>query len=211
MTCQKIHWIEFLFKHCQLYMILVTKTQLAIWKEKILWKSIIFSQERGLLVISNFDQQKLYLLTKLCPKQCRQHSISCQKCFIDYFTDYSLRHVADFASAWICNSLLLCDRGYCFIPGKIRMVKLVSVNEDFISAMTLLGKEDEPFAARETLQELACLLYQVKLEVDVTRQVTSCFQRKRIHCHLDFCHLQKMCSIYILNVLNTNSRSAKKH
>ena len=91
------------------------------------------------------------------------------------------------------------------------MVKLVSVNEDFVSAMTLLGKEDEPFAARETLQELACLLYQVKLEVDVTRQVTSCFQRKRIHCHLDFCHLQKMCSIYILNVLNTNSRSAKKH
>ena len=119
MTCQKIHWIEFLFKHCQLYMILVTKTQLAIWKEKILWKSIIFSQERGLLVISNFDQQKLYLLTKLCPKQCRQHSISCQKCFIDYFTDYSLRHVADFASAWICNSLYCVIEGIVLFQGKL--------------------------------------------------------------------------------------------
>ena len=31
--------------------------------------------------------------------------------------------------------------------GKVRIVKLVSVNEDFVFAMTLLGKEDESSVA----------------------------------------------------------------
>ena len=37
--------------------------------------------------------------------------------------------------------------------GKVRTVKLVSVNEDFNSAMTLLGEGDEPsVAVKETLE-----------------------------------------------------------
>lgn len=118
-VCLKIHWIEFLFMLCQLYMISVTKTQVAVWKEKILWKNIIFSQEQGLPIISSFDQQNLYLLTKLWPKQCRQHSISCPKYFIDYFTNYSFRHVADFASAWISNYFYFVIEGIALFKGKL--------------------------------------------------------------------------------------------
>ena len=52
--------------------------------------------------------------------------------------------------------------------GKVRIVKLVSVNEDFVFAMTLLGKEDESsVAVKETMERLVCPLYQVKLEIDV--------------------------------------------
>ena len=47
---------------------------------------------------------------------------------------------------------------------KVRIVKLVSVNEDFVSAMTLLSEEDESSVAME---RLVCSLYQVKLEIDV--------------------------------------------
>ena len=40
-----------------------------------------------------------------------------------------------------------------FFSGKVRMVKLVSVNEDFNSAITLLGEGDEPsVAVKETLE-----------------------------------------------------------
>ena len=50
------------------------------------------------------------------------------------------------------------------------MVKHVFVNEDFISAMPLMGKEDEPFVAvKETLVRLACSLYQVKPQTDVSK------------------------------------------
>ena len=44
-----------------------------------------------------------------------------------------------------------------FFSGKVRMVKRISVNEDFISAMTLLSEEDEPsVAVNETLERLVC-------------------------------------------------------
>ena len=50
------------------------------------------------------------------------------------------------------------------------MVKLVSVNEDFVSAMTLLGEGDEPsVAVKETLERLVCSLYQVKIDVNEAR------------------------------------------
>ena len=49
------------------------------------------------------------------------------------------------------------------------MVKLVSVNKDFVSAITLLVGELEPtVAVKETLKRLVCSLYQVKLEIDVS-------------------------------------------
>ena len=44
-----------------------------------------------------------------------------------------------------------------FFSGKVRMVKRISVNEDFISAMTHLSEEDEPSGAvNETLERLVC-------------------------------------------------------
>ena len=46
--------------------------------------------------------------------------------------------------------------------------------------MTLLNKEDEPFAAREKLQELACSLYQVKLKIDVMRKLQVVLKEKEI-------------------------------
>ena len=56
---------------------------------------------------------------------------------------------------------------FCF-SGKVRIVKLVSVDENFVSAMTLLVEEDEPsVAGKETLERLVCSLHQVKLEIDV--------------------------------------------
>ena len=35
------------------------------------------------------------------------------------------------------------DRGY-FFPGKVKIMKLLPVNEDILSTMTLLSQEDEP-------------------------------------------------------------------
>ena len=90
-----------------------------LFGRKIYFEKTIFSQEQGLLIISSFDQQNLYLLTKLWPKQCRQHSISCPKYFIDYFTNYSFRHVADFASAWICNYFYFVIEGIALFKGKL--------------------------------------------------------------------------------------------
>ena len=58
-------------------------------------------------------------------------------------------------------------------------MKLVSVNEDLVSAMPLLDEEDEPsVAVKETQWN---------------------------HHHLSLCHLQKMLSICILNVLTINA------
>ena len=62
-------------------------------------------------------------------------------CFIDVFIDILYRDVANFAKAWICNCFILC------FSGKVRTVKLVSVNEDFVSAKTVLGEEDQPSVA----------------------------------------------------------------
>ena len=60
------------------------------------------------------------------------------------------------------------------------MVKLVFVNEDFISAMTLLGEEDEPsVAVQETLKRPGCSLYQVKLEIDVNEARYKLFKKKK--------------------------------
>ena len=88
--------------------------------------------------------------------------------------------MANFAKAWICNCLILCDKGYCFFSRKVRMVKLVSVNEDFVSEMTLLGEEDETSAAvRETLERLVCSLYQVKLEINVNETIYKFFTKKK--------------------------------
>ena len=59
-------------------------------------------------------------------------------------------------------------------------MKLVSVNEDFVSAMTLLREEDEPFVvAKESLERLVCSLYQVKLEIDVNKARYKLFTKKR--------------------------------
>ena len=42
-----------------------------------------------------------------------------------------------------------------FFSGKVKMVKLVSVNEDFVSAMSNLGEEYEPsVAVKQTLERL---------------------------------------------------------
>ena len=47
------------------------------------------------------------------------------------------------------------------------MMELVSVNEDFVSAMNLLGEEYEPsVAVKETLERLVCSLCQVLLKID---------------------------------------------
>ena len=47
------------------------------------------------------------------------------------------------------------------------MMELVSVNEDFVSAMNLLGEEYEPsVAVKETLERLVCSLCQVQLKID---------------------------------------------
>ena len=62
----------------------------------------------------------------------------------------------------------LCDRCYCFFQGNNRMIKFVSVNEDLVSSMNLLGEEVEPaVAVKETLERLVCPLYQVRLKIDV--------------------------------------------
>ena len=72
MTCLKIDWIEVLFKPCLVYMFLVVRTQLAVLKEKLLLKSVVFSQKGGLPIISNFVQQKL-----LTDKIHAQSNIQC--------------------------------------------------------------------------------------------------------------------------------------
>ena len=55
-----------------------------------------------------------------------------------------------------------------FFSGKFRIVKLVSVSEGFVSAIALLGEEDEPsVVVKETLERLVASLYEVKLEIDV--------------------------------------------
>ena len=62
------------------------------------------------------------------------------------------------------------------------MVKLVSANEDFVSAMTLLGEEDEPsVAVKETLEKLVCSLYQVK---DVKEAKDVLIERANYQCQL---------------------------
>ena len=83
-------------------------------------------------------------------------------CFINRFIDILYRDIATFARASICNLFILRDRGYCFLGvfclfflAKVKTVKLVSVNEDFVSAMTLLGEENEPsIALKQTLERL---------------------------------------------------------
>ena len=48
------------------------------------------------------------------------------------------------------------------------MIKFVSVNEDLVSSMNLLGEEVEPaVAVKETLERLVCPLYQVRFKIDV--------------------------------------------
>ena len=60
------------------------------------------------------------------------------------------------------------------------MVKLVSVNKDFVSAITLLGGEVEPsVAVKETLKRLVSSLYQVKLEIDVNEARYKLFTKKK--------------------------------
>ena len=44
---------------------------------------------------------------------------------------------------------ILCDNGYCFFPGEVRMVKRISVNEDLVSAMTFLGGRRFTFCCGE--------------------------------------------------------------
>ena len=59
------------------------------------------------------------------------------------------------------------------------MVKLAFVNEDFISAMSLMSKDDEPFVAvKEALVTLACSFYLVKLETDVSKTTYKSFTKK---------------------------------
>ena len=59
---------------------------------------------------------------------------------------------------------------------KVRIVKLVSVNEDFVSAMTLLNEEDESSVA---VERLVWALYQVKLEIDVNEARYKLFTKKK--------------------------------
>ena len=55
-----------------------------------------------------------------------------------------------------------------FFQGKVRMVKFVSMNEDLISSINILGAKDEPsVAVKEKPEILVCPLYQVKLETDI--------------------------------------------
>ena len=65
---------------------------------------------------------------------------------------------------------------FCFFSMKVRIVKLVSVNEDFVSAMTLLSEEDESSVAME---RLVCSLYQVKLEIDVNEATYKLLTKKK--------------------------------
>ena len=81
----------------------------------------------------------------------------------------------EYATVLYCviEAIVFC---FCF-SGKVRIVKLVSVNEDFVSAMTLLGEEDEPsVAVRETLERLVCSLYQVN---DVNEARYKFFTKKK--------------------------------
>ena len=56
----------------------------------------------------------------------------------------------------------------------------MSVNEDFVSAMTLLGEEDEPsVTVKKTLERLVCSLYQVKLEIDINETRYKFFTKKK--------------------------------
>lgn len=60
-----------------------------------------------------------------------------------------------------------------------RMVKLVSVIEDFVFAMSLFGKEYETSdSVKETLEKLVCLLYHVKLKIDLNKARCKLFIRK---------------------------------
>ena len=59
-------------------------------------------------------------------------------------------------------------------------MKLISVNEDFVSVMTLLGEEDKPsVAVKETLERLVCSLYQVKHEIDVNEARYKTFTKRK--------------------------------
>ena len=66
---------------------------------------------------------------------------------------------------------------------KVRIVKLVSVNEDFVFAMTLLSEEDESPVA---VERLVCSLYQIKLEIDVNeaRYKLLTKEKKPLRCQL---------------------------
>ena len=67
-----------------------------------------------------------------------------------------------------------------FFQGKVKMVKFVSMKEDLVSSMNLLGEEDETFAAvKEALEILVCLLYQVKFEIDVKEHRYKVFTKKK--------------------------------
>ena len=96
------------------------------------------------------------------------HSISYSKRFIDHFKYYSYRHVANFATGWVGNCSLICDRDYSCFSETDRMVKIASVNEVFVSAENLLGEEGKPSVlVNKTLERLICSLCEVKLKVDV--------------------------------------------
>ena len=74
-----------------------------------------------------------------------------------------------------------------------------------------MGKEEEAsVAVKATLDKLVYSVYQVKIEIDEMRPDTSCSPRKIKQCYLSLCHLQKMSSICISNVLITNATSGKK-
>ena len=76
----------------------------------------------------------------------------------------------------VIETIIFC---FCFSV-KVRIVKLVSVNEDFVSAMTLLGEEDEPsVVVKETLERLVCSLYLVKIEIDVNWARYKFFTKKK--------------------------------
>ena len=61
-----------------------------------------------------------------------------------------------------------------------RLYRTMSVNEDFVSAMTLLGEEDEPsVTVKKTLERLVCSLYQVKLEIDINEARYKFFTKKK--------------------------------
>ena len=123
---------------------------LQILKEKVTLKMHnMFSGAR-------FAQQKLYLLTKFVPnaKQRKFHLM-----FKVFHRLFIQTHSKLYKGL---NMQLFCSRN--------RMVKLVSVNEYFVFAMSLFGKEYETSdSVKETLEKLACLWYHVKLKIDLNK------------------------------------------
>ena len=92
------------------------------------------------------------------------------------------------------------------------MVKLISVNEDFVPAMTLLNKEYEPYVAvRETLERLFCSLYEVKLAVGENEARYKFFTKKNEPKPPESLPTTKGVLHLHTEVLNTNSSNGKRY